>query len=100
MAVKAHPRKGRKGSLGAARAEGARREVVPTTEKDPGAEPAVAASSALNTPSEPNGVKGQKVVELAETPLVPREGQGAAPAPVPAPERGSYDGDTAIKLYL
>ncbi len=33
-------------------------------------------------------------------PEVPRDRNAATDVPLPAPERGSYDGDTAIKLYL
>jgi RNA polymerase primary sigma factor len=46
----------------------------------------------------PNGKSGQKAVKLDEAPLVPRE--TPAVEHTPAPERGGYDGDTAIKLYL
>src|SRR4051812_34261921 len=31
---------------------------------------------------------------------VPRNRETATDVPIPIPERGSYDGDTAIKLYL
>ena len=46
---------------------------------------------------EPNGAKGQNTVELAEPEVTPRI---PATESIPQPERGSYDGDTAIKLYL
>ncbi len=41
-----------------------------------------------------------KRVKLTEPPFVPRETAPVAPPHVPDRERGSYDGDTAIKLYL
>jgi RNA polymerase primary sigma factor len=44
-----------------------------------------------------NGTSSHKAAKASET-EVPREA-GAA-EPLPTPERGSYDGDTAIKLYL
>ena len=47
------------------------------------------------TTTETNGK--QRAVRLDEMPMVPRSATDVAPA---APERGSYDGDTAIKLYL
>lgn len=55
-----------------------------------------AGAEASETSTETNGK--QRAVRLDEMPLVPRSTTPeAAPA---APERGSYDGDTAIKLYL
>src|ERR1044072_9465784 len=77
MAVKSHPKKGRKASLGKTR---------------------FATSAAKVAPAEPNGSHEQKVVALEETPLVPRETQSAEP--MPHVERTRYDGDSAIKLYL
>lgn len=47
--------------------------------------------------AEPNGVKGENAVHLEETEVTPRIPTTES---IPQPERGSYDGDTAIKLYL
>jgi RNA polymerase primary sigma factor len=73
MAIKSNPKKGRAGSLGDSR---------PTPP---------------NGRKTANGTSGAKVVKLDE-PLVPRDRVTSEPAP--QAERGRYDGDSAIKLYL
>ncbi|HEY0548113.1 MAG TPA: sigma-70 family RNA polymerase sigma factor [Verrucomicrobiae bacterium] len=81
MAVKSDPKNGRKGSLGKTRF----------------ARPAATATAEAPR-SEPRVDRKQKVVKLDDAPLVPRDTQGAEPAP--HVERNRYDGDSAIKLYL
>ncbi len=78
MAAKSHPKKGRKGSLGKTRFA---RAATPKAQR-----------------AEPNGSREQKVVNLEEAPLVPRDAQMSEPPP--HAERSRYDGDSAIKLYL
>jgi RNA polymerase primary sigma factor len=90
MAGKAHPKKGSKGSLGKTRIAPARRQLVAKDEKPK-------TSSPPGTTTETNGTP--RAVKVEEVPLVPRD-TTAVPEPTPQPERGSYDGDTAIKLYL
>ncbi len=86
MAVKHNPVKGRKGSLGNSRPpSGTRPDAQKPNGKANGREAAGAGDEA-------------RLVKLDEAAVVPRE--NALPEPAPQPERGSYDGDTAIKLYL
>jgi RNA polymerase primary sigma factor len=98
MAGKAHPKKGSTGSLGKPRILPTRRQLV--TRSKAQATPVGAkippSASAAQTTTETNGTA--RAVKLEEAPLVPRDMQ-PTDAP-PQPERGSYDGDTAIKLYL
>jgi RNA polymerase primary sigma factor len=91
MAGKTIPKKAQPGSLGKPRTAAARRQLTFTNPDE---------SKELKSlsPAKPNGAQGQKAVRLAEGPSVPRDTQSTEPAP--RPERGSYDGDTAIKLYL
>jgi RNA polymerase primary sigma factor len=94
MAVKSNPKKGSKGSLGKARMEAARRPLASKVRGESGV------SEENATSRQPNGTpSGSKVVQLDEEPNVPRDA-AATPEPAPQAERGSYDGDTAIKLYL
>jgi len=82
MAGKINPRKGESGSLGTG-TPGARGRV-----------PAKKSDSAAN------GAQGQKTVQLDEGSPVAARPAHTANEPAPQPERTSYDGDTAIKLYL
>ncbi len=91
MAVKSNPKKGSKGSLGKTRMESAGREMAPAGREKQRAGPKAQEET-------PNGAAA-KVVTFEESAEIPRE---IAPVETHAPqaERGSYDGDTAIKLYL
>ena len=93
MAGKAHPKKGSKGSLGKQRLAPARRQLI-TKGKE---EKAKTSSLPSDTTTESNGT--ERRVKVEEMPLVPRDTTTVA-EPAPQPERSSYDGDTAIKLYL
>jgi RNA polymerase primary sigma factor len=95
MAVKSDPKKGSKGSLGKTRLAASNREVAP--KKSAGD------ASGGSPPRGQNGAQAAgKTVKLDEMPAVPRDlvATTTTTTAAPAPERGSYDGDTAIKLYL
>src|SRR5829696_8521837 len=79
MAVKSHPKKGRKGSLGTSRF------VRPSAKK-------------ATQAAEPKGARAARLVKVEETPQVPRDTETVVAAP--HIERNRYDGDSAIKLYL
>ena len=93
MAGKAHPKKGSKDSLGKQRIAPARRQFI-TKDKE---EKAKASPLPSDTTTESNGTARR--VKVEEMPLVPRD-TTTVTEPAPQPERTSYDGDTAIKLYL
>ena len=98
MAGKAHPKKGSRGSLGEPRISPARRQLdAKGKAQDMPEKPSAASVAKPPTTTETNGT--QRAVKVEELPLVPRDTVTAA-EPTPQPERGSYDGDTAIKLYL
>ncbi len=89
MAVKSNPKKGSKGSLGKPRIDSTSR---PPGSKTKTSEDTAGSSQRNSAPS------AGKSVKLEEMP-VPRE-IATTETPAPPAERGSYDGDTAIKLYL
>ena len=84
------PKKWQPGPRDQSRIAPARRQIASSKTNEPNGQAAPVA--------EANGTEISKQVEIAEVPLVPRETQPAEP--VPHAERGGYDGDTAIKLYL
>jgi RNA polymerase primary sigma factor len=92
MAVKSNPKKGSKGSLGKPRVQSGRRQLAPGAGPEP-------SDSDKDLVSSRTGSGSAKVVQLDDAPNVPRDA-AATPEPASQPERGSYDGDTAIKLYL
>jgi len=113
MVVKTHPKKGHRESLGKSQDSFADHRIT-TMKKDetpPGKQGKPRASEpefhpVTDAPAAPvaararshNGPAAAKVVKVGQTPQVPRD--NSAPDPLPTPERTSYDGDTAIKLYL
>jgi RNA polymerase primary sigma factor len=120
MAAKISPKKGEKGSLGTPRSPApainhspdGKRENVPAghrkghntgAKEEPVFRPLEEESSRPHpsfskaaSPKKKTGASGS--AERPASPEVPRE--GATSEPLPTPERSSYDGDTAIKLYL
>lgn len=120
MAAKTHPQKGHRGSLGKARNSAPPRQLTPGKhepahhQKSPKSrrdkelvlrpiedeDQSARRKPAGDPAAKKEGANGHsdKIIKLPDVPQVPRE--GATPEPLPTPERGSYDGDTAIKLYL
>jgi RNA polymerase primary sigma factor len=123
MAAKTQPQKGHRGSLAKMRDSAPHRQITPAkhepthhssgpkARKQPEYEEPVLnpvddtdEPALRRKPDAPTARKGQvnghsdKVIKLPSATQVPRE--GATAEPLPTPERGSYDGDTAIKLYL
>ncbi len=85
------PKKGQPGPRDKSRIAPARRQIASAKFDGSNQQAPVAVAT-------PNGVQISKQIEIAEVPLVPRETQQGET--VPQAERGGYDGDTAIKLYL
>jgi RNA polymerase primary sigma factor len=119
MAVKTHPKTGQKGSLGTAHMPPTRRHIAParhSREAEPELSPVTDDDSEMSGKAaktharsgaehsaakhkQQNGAHAPRPVRLHEAPEVPRDVTTVL-EPTPTPERGSYDGDTAIKLYL
>ncbi len=92
MAVKGKSGKGRRKGQKAVASPGAARAKLAARKRQPAGP---SAKEALAEASQPVAVPGEAFAEPA---VVPRD-EAALPA-APERERGRYDGDTAIKLYL
>jgi len=82
----------------AAKRKPTRRAAKVTASKRPARRPVRPARTARVRPSTPAAARTTK--GRTEPVAVPRDDDAAVAAPAPARERSSYDGDTAIKLYL
>jgi RNA polymerase primary sigma factor len=118
MSVTRHQTKGQRDTLDKARAKAPHRQITPKHKPEPAktthAKPAHSGAHSHQRPHSHsssthskdahghNGGALTRTVTIQEPQAsgVPREITPTQSTPAPQPERGSYDGDTAIKLYL